>query len=322
MRKELLIGDPHATAEEIDDCNKLMVYVTSLAKQHACRVVLLGDQHHTHNVIRSEVMNFWNATFKRMRAEGVSVAALVGNHDYSGENLPIHAMVAYEHLVEIYDKPTLLGGVLYIPYYSDRKKFIEDANKHGGKGLVCHATFVGSHYENGAEAHDGVALDELPQEWVVSGHLHHPQSVSKATYIGAPRWRTLADANVSRAVHLATYEDDGRLVSLEPFSTDTICRQIKSMTDDPYHPVELPLQAGIDWRIAIKGPADWVERRKKELAGPGVRLQTIVTTKTAPTIKESDGISTAFSKYLSKYTPKHGTNPEVLRDLAKERLHV
>lgn len=324
MYKVLFVGDIHATPEELDDCDQLrwLVERTALAEQVDC-VVLLGDSYHTHNIIRSEVMAFYRAWFKDWKKHPWETVALVGNHDYAGEGRPEHAMLIHEDQVTVVDAPTVRGPLLLMPYYSNREKFVEDASFHPGKVLVCHQTLYGSRYENGFMAEDGVDPADLPQTRVISGHIHTPQSFGKVTYIGAPRWRSLSDANEERAVWLYTFEDDGKLLGKAPVDTGTACRQIHYLVETPDGPL-LPADVDQrhDWRVDVHGPADFIEQRKAILKGMGAKYRTFCTDRVEKRVRESEGIGSAFRSFLTHYTPRHGTRAEVLAALAKERLDV
>ncbi len=329
MERVLVVGDVHATPEELDDCESLMDYVRGIASDaNADRVCLLGDSYHTHNVIRAEVMAFWRDTFRKFKAVKMDVTALVGNHDYAGEGQKIHSMMAHEHMVEVVDGPIVHGNVLYVPYCASHEDFVRYSQEAPGCGtLVCHQTFDGSRYENGYPALDGVNPNLIKQKLVISGHIHTPQGFSvpggpDIEYIGAPRWRTLSDANLERSIWLYDFDDAGLVVQRQGFGTQGVCRQIRSITDTQEQPVELPLQAGVDWRIDIRGSSAWVQARKEALSGPGVRIRTFITTSTKPAVRESEGIAPAFRGYLSKYQPKFGTPAEVLAEMASERLGV
>lgn len=149
-----------------------------------------------------------------------------------------------------------------------------------------------------------------------------PQSFGKVTYVGSPRWRTLSDANIDKAVVLYTFGDEGEVLETKSFDTSGHCRKIVALTDTPDKPLSLEMSPNTDYRIDIKGPKDWIEKRKVELAGVGIRIRTFCTEKSTPKVRESEGISVAFQKYLETYVGKHGTPSEVLSSLAKERLHV
>lgn len=328
----LAVGDVHATPAELDDCRRLMALVQEKAVEHRVPVLLLGDLYHTMAVIRSEVMNFWRETFSelnaalemsgwRPRSGADPVYALVGNHDYAGEGTSIHAMAAHQGAVHVVDAPFELGGVLYLPYYSDRQAFIDACQAHPGcPTVICHQTFDGARYDNNFYAPDGVDQDLIPQELVLSGHIHTGQSFGKITYLGAPRWRTLSDANIDRAIWLLDFDDTGRLTSKTPFDTGQVCRQIKSCIDTPQTPVEGPLDPKHDWRIDIKGPAAWIEQRKRELGGDGVKIRTFNTSTSSPRVRESEGIEKAFASYLTSFKTRYGTSVEKLGEMARERL--
>lgn len=322
MYKLLLIGDVHVVPEELDDSQALIDYIKPIALEHKAKVCFMGDLFNTMAVIRSEVLNFWNTNFRMMDKLGIKLSALVGNHDFSGEGLFTHALVAYEAHVQIIDQfADIAPGVLALPYYSDHKAMLEVAQKSKAKTLLAHQTFTGANY-GGFYAPDGIDPELFPQENIISGHIHTPQSFGKVTYIGAPRWRTLSDANIDRAIWLYEFDDEGNVLNKRSFSTNHVCRQIRYLQDSPLTPIDVELSNNVDWRIDIKGPADYIEKRKNELTGPGIKIRTFKTTGTKPAIKESDGIGVAFRKYASKYVPKHGTEKDHLISMAKDRLNV
>lgn len=321
MRRILFVGDVHATPEELEDCGRLMDLVGRVAgREHAQEIVLLGDSYHTFNVVRVEVMAFWREVFA-MKSHHMK--ALVGNHDFAGEGLAIHSMMAHQEQIQVIFKPHLdeKRGILYLPYYSSHEAFL-DACTIGGNTLVCHQTFSGSRYENGMYAPDGIDPELVPQKTIISGHIHAPQSFGKVTYIGAPRWRTLSDANTERAIWLYTFDDDGNVVDRKAFDTGDTCRQIRYVVDTPEEPFSGEIDRRHDWRVDVRGPADYVEARKVALQAAGARVRTFKTERSAPKLRESEGIGAAFRTYLSGYVPKYGTAADMLGAMARERLGV
>ena len=321
--KSLLVGDLHATPEELDDCANLMALVESTANDHKVdEVCFMGDQHHTHAIIRAEVMAFYRKYFKTWKGwKQWHTKALVGNHDFAGEGHPVHAMMIYEDLVQVVDKPMFEAGRLYVPYYSDREAFLRDVNTFGGKTLISHQTYAGSRYENGFYASDGVNPDLVPQTEIVSGHIHSPQNFGKVTYIGAPRWRSLSDANLDRAIWLYDFAADGTVVSKTPFLTNDVCKKIHYILDTPDDPFDGSINSD-DWRIDVKGPAGFVDDRKKRWAAMGAKVRTFYTDQAVVRVRESEGIGTAFQTYLKNHNPKHGTPVGKLAEMARDRLHV
>ena len=318
--RALLVGDVHATPEEIGDCRKLVDYVISTAvEQKIKHIIFMGDLCNTHAVLRVEVLAFWREAFQDMRNKKLEVTLLVGNHDYAGEGLKIHSLMAFEDLVSVIDEPMCIAAnAMAIPYMADREQMVStlsDPKWADIEYLLCHQTFEGAEYDNGMYAPDGLDQDLLPQKFIISGHIHKPAQFGKVTYIGAPRWRTLSDANIERSIVLFDFDTGER----KDFSTGNVCRQIRYVEDTPTSPAPKTLDPNIEWRIDIKGPAEYIETRKAELAGTA-RLRTFKTDKAAAKVRESEGVSKAFYKFLDKYNPKYGTPKERLVQMAQEML--
>lgn len=315
----------HCVPEELDDCTKLRTFIAERAEETKPDAVLfLGDLSHTMNIIHVEVQNFWRETFVLFRDFDWETWAIVGNHDFGGENVRIHSLMAHDKYIRVIDSIDQEGGVLMMPYYSNHEWMVERAThslNNQTKTLICHQTFEGSKYENNFYAPDGIDPDCFPQETIISGHIHTPQSFGKVTYIGAPRWRSLSDANIDRSIVLYEFNSSGSVLSSTPFDTGAVCRKIRHVVDSPELPVSGPLDPSCDWRVDIKGPADWVEKRRAELAGPGVRIRGLKTEKSV-VVRESEGIDTAFNKYLKQYVAKYGTPITKLELMAQERLGV
>jgi DNA repair exonuclease SbcCD nuclease subunit len=342
MWRLLIVGDPHVTAEELRDSECLLELVRDTAEgENVDAILFLGDLYHTHSIVNVEVMAFWRRWFVEL-AKSSSIFVLLGNHDMPGnESSKAHALMAHEdqERVTVVDTPRTFelvtdGAIAFVPYMSNSLEFLKAATALGGKTLICHQTFTGSRFDNGMYAPDGADSNLLPQEFVISGHIHTPQSFGKVWYPGAPRWRTLSDANVSRAIWLVTFDDSGKIVDKKSFDTGGACRQIRFCKVTPvehegqlvpaFEPrVELkdgnPI-AGVDWRFDIEGPSAFVETTAKWLQGPGRRVRTQVTDAPQAKLKESMGISEAFREHMKTFQPKYGTQLMALEKLALERL--
>lgn len=322
----LYVGDVHATPEELDDCWNLINFVVDLAEKHQAHIFLLGDQYNTHNVLRLEVVGFWQDVFELFENRKLKTPyALVGNHDYGGEGAMLHAMrIHRQQYIYLIDQPAQLPwSGLALPYMSNPDDFINVCNKNERFDLlVCHQTFNGSVGDNDFALPGGVNPNLLPQKQVISGHIHTQQSFGKVWYPGAPRWRTLSDANKDRAVWLVVHDHKGNIKSKQAFDTGQACRKIHHLIDTPENQVPAELEPRHDYRIDIKGPQDFVTRRKAELSRPGVRIRSFPTRSYTPKVRESEGIATSFKKYMLNFTPKHGTDYSTLEQMAKERLGV
>jgi DNA repair exonuclease SbcCD nuclease subunit len=319
----LYVGDPHATPDSIDEMERLVDYILQTAKKEKPDVIcFLGDQYHTHSIIHLSVLAFWQRAFWRLKLDGCeTIMALVGNHDKAGvKGQTENAMMVHQNIMVV-DKPRELAGILFVPYVHDPAEFVQICQAHSSvKTVVCHQTFAGSYFENGFLTPDGVEPNLVPQEQVISGHVHSPQRVGKVWYPGAPRWRTVSDANTERAIWLVEHAEDGSVVGAKAFPTAGVCRPIYALTDVEDSPASIPEGASVV--VDVHGTAEYVERRKRELeAGhPGVRIRTFPAAEKVARVRESDGLPVALKKFLGEFTAKNGTPPDELWKLAAERI--
>jgi DNA repair exonuclease SbcCD nuclease subunit len=320
-----MIGDPHATVDELRDCQALEDYAFKVGVESGADTVLYqGDLHHNHAMINVHIIAFWKRVFARWLAAGKRVIALVGNHDMPGDgSSESHSLLAYPEVVVV-DKPTPLGRVLFMPYMADKSAFIRIVNDHKPAILFCHQDFDGAQYDNGFYSPDGVDPGAIEVGRVVSGHIHTPQSFDKVWYPGAPRWRTLSDAGAARYIYTLDLDvNEGTITAAEGHFTGDVCKVIHSITVRPGQP--LPV---IDWnskdeyRVHIEGPPDFVQIQKTTLAEavPNVKVSTLVTDDLSIKVRESDGVDVAFRKYVATYQPQYGTPADALLQKAIEVL--
>lgn len=326
MGSALYVGDVHATVDGIEDCRRLIQFVKKVADaRRPDRIVFLGDQYHNHGIMHVEVMAFWKWAFNHLR--GHPLVALRGNHDAPGDEASTsHALMAHLGEVDfIVDKPMVIDGILHLPYYHSADEFVAVCKASGEKAVVCHQSFNGGRYDNGIYMEGGVEPNLIPQELVISGHVHTPQEFSKVWYMGAPRWRTLSDANVDRSVWYVEHNDDGTIASKEAFDTGDACQRIVSGIETPEDILDVPSNPNWRYMIDIKGPVDFVNERKAywKKTLPGVRVRTFPQTKKVKkAVRESEGLEKSFGAYMKVYTPPNGTSKDVLHKLVKERLGV
>lgn len=320
--KVLYVGDPHARPDCLEEMDKLVDFICETAKREGVwGIVLLGDQFHTHSIIHLSVLAFWRSAFKKLCASADAVFALVGNHDMSGRNGdPNNAMMLFsEPNLIIVDKPlnTRLGFM--VPYVKEPAEFIKIAQQHADRVLICHQTFVGSVYENGYPAKDGIDPNLIPQKHVISGHIHTPQNVGKVWYPGSPRWQTISDANVSRAIWVVEHPADDTMEIKHRHSTHKVCKPIELLSDRPDEPAVLP-DYPADVIVDVFGEPDHVRMRTEVFEKAGVRVRPFPTLKRTPKVKESDGLTVSFEKFIGQYQSKNGTARDRLLELAKQRI--
>jgi len=328
MRKILFIGDPHVVVEELSDCERLIDLVCEvLASNPIDEVVLLGDLYNNHNVMRVEVMDFWRKSIDRLRTRirRNDIVALVGNHDFAGEGATAHALMAHSEALYVLERPEVQNSVLYLPYMSRPEEFVTACNERPTTTVICHQTFNGAKYENGFYAPDGVDPDAIPQQYVISGHIHTPQSIGKVRYVGAPRWRSISDANIDRQLNVFTFDETGTPVDVQQFATATHCRMIRTANDtaeQPFDLEQLSATATVDWRVDVYGHSEHVKERACILQRAGVKVRAFPDRENVVSVKESEGIPQSFEKFSNDFVPKNGTPLTELQKLARERLYA
>lgn len=334
VKKLLLVGDPHVVVDELEECARLMGLAEEVSEEEMVNeVVLLGDLHHNHAITHVEVTSFWLEWLDRL-SNGASVTALVGNHDRAaGDSAGAHALQPYHQLprVLVVDQPEVDGPVAYVPYVASQADFLQTCNRpdlaRAGL-LLCHGTFDGGMFENGIYVPGGVAPELVPQAQVISGHLHTPQEFGKVWYVGAPRWRTLSDANTPRHLWVVGVAEDGKLAYRRPVPIPPeVCRPIRRtwvldgvVVDGAAIDLEGPGPAGCRWHIDLKGPAVVNAAVADRISGLGYQIRRLDTDVRPAKLHESEGIEVSFWKHLKGAKVARGTSPEVLAKMARERL--
>lgn len=318
----LFVGDVHATVEELPECRALIDYIYRLVSEYSIKtIVFAGDIYHNHALIYAEVQQFWIQAFKLLLSNPVdpNIIVIAGNHDLPGNQASrACALRAHPNVITVIDEALQLNDTLFCPYVHDAQKLINWSNSSSATTLVCHQTFDGSRYENGFFAGDGVDPNLIKQDVIISGHIHTPQEFGKVWYPGAPRWRTLSDANVERNLWLIR-DTEAPL----PFPTFDVCRPISRIVhEEPTEYQDIPVKSNEIMYLDLKGSRKWVQDRKTQYESTQIpyKIRTIYTDIKNIKVKESEGIAKAFHGYINSFTPPNQTSLDTLKDLIKKRL--
>lgn len=322
MVKILRVGDPHVTIRNLSESKKIMDFVLEKAEEYSVdRVEFMGDLFHTHAVKRLEVENFWIEVFGKITKK-FKVLSLVGNHDMVGsrESAHINALSVFKIMknVTIVDKPTILDSIAYIPYTHDNDYFVGAAkmlyDEGAHKMLVAHQTFQGAYYENGFYAKDGIDLSLVPQEYIISGHIHSQQQTGKCKFIGTPKWDTISDANQEKGIWIYEHNDDGSISSQDFISTANVATPIKKITikeedSDNEYP---ELNARDRNYLELIGKSSWIAKMKK-------KYKSMAQIKGIPTDKKMDRIDKdlilSIDSYLDDFfNPISGVKKEDIKN--------
>lgn len=304
--KVLLVGDFHAEPSQLEDCYNLSDGIKDICDSKEVDLVCyLGDQFHTHSVLHLSVLDFWKNHFKKIKQTQI---CLVGNHDRSNNaNSKTHAMKFFDNIVAV-DDACVMNGILFLGYQFTKEVFIETCNKYPTATLICHQTVDGSKYENGFPAKDGIDLSLIPQASIISGHIHSAQTIGKCWYPGSPRWVTRSDSNIEKKLWLVTFDTNGNILEKEGFNTAQWCSAIVEYDIDEDHQSYPAIDAKNRVILNVSGTPDFIRKFIE-------KNQRIATIRTFPKkekkiiVKESDGIASAFKKYIEAYTPD-GVNKE------------
>jgi DNA repair exonuclease SbcCD nuclease subunit len=324
--KYLLVGDMHTKLDSIEESRRLIVWITKEAKKLDATPIFLGDQYDGQAIIRSEVLEFWVWAYAYMNnalsgdEDKVSTISLTGNHDLNSDS-SASAMSAHEKQTTVaashlnVDKNYLpIGEMAAIGFVRDNQQFIDLANlaaANGCKTILCHAEFNGAQYDNGFWAPNGIDITKLPKGvQFISGHIHKAQAYDNINYIGTPRHLTRSDIGETKGITLFSEEKDGLLLGFiptpkevsEPFTYMEVTQE-SQLKDIP---------ASSRTYVDIKGTPEMI---KKLLRGipETAKVRTFPDqNREAITVKESDGIASAFGQFAEKHFEDNNT-PAALR---------
>jgi len=331
--RHLIVGDPHYTVDELKDCEKLMSLVLEQVRSGGVdSVILLGDLHHTHAITHVAATEFWIRSLRAVSAF-VPTVVLLGNHDMpngsyrgaSGLDRPqSHALMPYAEVstnIFIVDRPMTLWDMAFMPYVDSEEAFLSGVNllkeESGAEVLFCHQTFNGAQYENGFFAKDGFSIEKVPMMQIISGHVHLPSQIDKVWYPGAPRWRTVSDANTERAIWVYDDVTQTRL----PIDTGAVCSKIIHLKVEGGEVPLVPMDTKDRYYIDLHGTA---EENSKAVQNPSLKgaakIRRFDRTENSVKIKESEGVDKAFSVFMASFSGKNGTPGQTLLDLAYQRM--
>lgn len=325
MAKCLLVGDVHATPDELDDCDKLVGLIEAELKSQVDKydyLVFLGDQAHNHAVLNVHVLNFWKQTFLRLRPYVGQIVCLVGNHDLPGNTgtNTINSMSTLDNLCLVVEDLIVLDDMLFVGYQHKNQSFIDICQKYSDVNyVICHQTFNGARYENGFPALDGIDVELLPpNQKYLSGHIHTFDVFGNITYIGAPRWRSLTDAKVAVRCLWRFHSDTGLLKTA--CNTNSVCRRKAQydLTPETAFPGDL-FKSGDLVYFNLIGPQVWIDKIKYDYRGwNGLVIKSFPTDSKPVKVKESEGIDKALMKFLDSSTIT--TPKDTIKKLIEERI--
>lgn len=317
----LYIGDPHGKPKTIPELELLMCFARdSIIKHQIDRLIILGDLMHTHAVLRLEVVDFWDKWLEIFSLICETIV-IPGNHDQTGDyNSASHSLAVFKRMkhLKIFDTPTRAGAFGFIPYIHKEEEFVKLANNlcdEGAKTLIVHQTFDGGVFESGMYVPDGIKVDLIKADLIISGHLHTRHRFNKVIYPGTSYWQTDADVNQPKGLWLVNHDiSTGSIVSEEFLDTSHIVKPILGFQWKEGEPKpEMPSGARVT--LELIGSSDWVSFEKNKLKGSiSVKSRFTDTKKTIN--RETGGNLTNFLSEHFTFTP--GVNKDLVLNYLKE----
>jgi hypothetical protein len=321
MSKWLIVGDVHAVTEDLDDCQGLIDGIEKVALgERPESILFLGDLFHNHGIISVDVLSFWRKALTQLSAL-TPVKVLVGNHDRPGDHSNSnHALVGLRGIdgVEVVDKPTVYDDCVIFPFTGSEEVFQGWLKEYPQTIVFAHQTFEGATYDNGFYAKDAFSLKGAEDRKIVSGHIHKPAAFSNVTYIGAPRWKNVSDAEVELRSISIIDTSTGRIS--KTFPTDNFCQRIIKLVDSQSQPNETVLNPKWKYIVDIYGSQSYIQERQSKWAG--CRIRTFKTQTKTKQVSESMGIGKALGQFVENYSPKHGTSIDKLKTMLQERIQL
>lgn len=119
-----------------------------------------------------------------------SVTILRGNHDYIDINAPFFRFLKRLKNVRWIDKVTdnltcNIGKLLFLPHTRNYQKDWNGIKFDQFDWIFAHNTFEGADVGHGRKL-NGIPTDMFPEDNVISGDIHIPQTLGPVTYVGAP----------------------------------------------------------------------------------------------------------------------------------------
>jgi DNA repair exonuclease SbcCD nuclease subunit len=302
----LIIGDPHLKASNLKVAKAFLSWIEELvAERHPDCVIYLGDVHHYHNVIRSEVLAMVDEHVAKL-VETADVFVCVGNHEMAHHKIPeIHAWLSmkgkYKRLF-VADKPFRRfpgDSIAFFPYMDDPSEFDKalEENKDA-KLLFCHQPFVGADW-GFTSAKMGTRIPVEYDGLIISGHIHKSQNLGCVWYPGSSFAQGAEDNNLIKGVYLFNFRTSERVFLPSPM------------------PRWMTYRSTIQNVFDIISAMDPNDRNHLVIEGPGKELNSLIDSREFKDLKKKYNFSVkkeSTTSVKSAKVIKGSTLPQVVSE--------
>lgn len=180
-------------------------------------IVITGDYFDNRQTLDINVMNVAINIMNKISSL-CNVYVIVGNHDiYKKSDTDVTSLKVFENnenVTIIYDKYELIlknnKKILLVSWVGDFKKenkIITD-NKDKYDLLVFHTELSGMTYANNRPIINGLNIDIIDDDKIVSGHIHKRQESKKGIYLGSPYHIDRSDIGNRKGIYTYTVENE------------------------------------------------------------------------------------------------------------------
>ena len=224
--------------------NFFIPFVRQQKKIHNPCVVIAGDYFDNRQSIDINVLNVAIDVMKNIAKE-CEVYVIIGNHDiYKNKETDVTSLKPFNDargVTVIYDKYelTLKNGkrMLLVSWVGDFKKenkIISD-NKDKYDVLVFHTELSGMTYDNNRPIINGLNLDIVEDDKIVSGHIHKRQESKKGIYLGSPYHLDRSDIGNRKGIYTFTVDGENLVRSFyeNTYSPEYVLKRFSDIGRNP-----------------------------------------------------------------------------------------
>lgn len=217
--KKLIVGDIHTKTGNVDLVKSFFTNISRFVKDNDIHnVKILGDVYNQRAVVRTDLQRALIRGFASL-VKHAKVDIIVGNHDYDSlDTKDTNSLEIFPWLfgdkISVYNKITLVGNELFVPYIDEYDKLFNELNNNRDKiiDVYCHVPINGFLLTPFHKETRGV-----PPNWfsgipgkVFAGHFHGQQTSENIIYPGSLFVNSFAEAGMVPVVMI--YDDETKEV--------------------------------------------------------------------------------------------------------------
>lgn len=212
----LILGDLHFGERDASELimnhqKKVLDYVIQYCLDNNInKIIQTGDFWDVRRSTNTKVLNFWKTNFLDVLLKhNIVLHTIVSNHDiYYKNTLKPNTLIEnvghYKNVI-IYDKPTEVDSILFIPWICEenRECVMESINKTECRVLVGHLEVNGVIMVGTTKCDNGLPQSTFNKfDLTISGHFHNKGTYGNIEYVGTPYQCIWSDYGLDKGFHI------------------------------------------------------------------------------------------------------------------------